>query len=65
MNLADCVFAQVDSMDIAFPLELEPVQRLSTHRLHEATDKSFPHCRVVDANESGHDVYVVIALLAA
>jgi SAM-dependent methyltransferase len=44
---------------------IRTVKRRGTRRLHEATDKSFPHCRVVDASESGHDVYVVIALLAA
>lgn len=52
-------------MDIAFPLELETVQRLGTGRLHEVTEKSLPHCRVVDVSESGHDVYVVIAMLTA
>jgi len=53
-------------MDIAFPLESEPCSGFArARRLHEATNKSFPHCRVVDANESGHDVYVVIAPLAA
>jgi hypothetical protein len=34
-------------------------------RRHEASDKSFPHCRVVDFAESGHDMYIVVALLAS
>jgi SAM-dependent methyltransferase len=59
VNLADCAFAQADSMDIAFLLELEPCSGFVR------ADDCFPHCRVVDANESGHDVYVVIAPLAA
>jgi hypothetical protein len=46
-------------MDIAFLLELEPCSGFVR------ADDCFPHCRVVDANESGHDVYVVIAPLAA
>ena len=51
-------------------LEVKEVKKVTTQRLctrrrlHETTTKSFPHCRVVDANESGHDVYVVIAPLA-
>ena len=40
------------------------VQRLGTRRMHNASDKSFAGNRVVDANESGHDIYVAIALLA-
>jgi hypothetical protein len=51
-------------MDIAFPLESETVQRLGTGRLHEATEKRLPHCRVVDVSE-GRDIYVVIAMLTA
>src|SRR5258707_5695509 len=39
-------------MDIAFPLELETLQRLGTGRLHEATEKSLPHCRVVDVSKA-------------
>jgi hypothetical protein len=33
-------------------------------RRHEACDANFPHHRVVDAYESGHDIYVAIALMA-
>lgn len=40
------------------------VQRLGSRRLHEASDKSFPHCRVVDTEETGHEKYVLIAVLA-
>jgi SAM-dependent methyltransferase len=40
-------------------------RRLGTRRIHEASDKSFPHNRVVDANESGHDIYICVAVLAS
>jgi SAM-dependent methyltransferase len=40
-------------------------QRLGARRLHEASDKSFPQNRVVDAKESGHDIYICIAVLAS
>jgi SAM-dependent methyltransferase len=46
-------------------LGIRAVQRLGARRLHEASDKRFPHYRVVDANKSGHDLYVIIAVLAA
>jgi len=45
-------------------LGMRAVQRLSARRLHEASDRSFPHHRVVDASESGHDIYIGIAVLA-
>ncbi len=48
----------------AFSMGVRVIQRLGARRLHLASDKSFPHHRVVDANESGHDIYVNIALLA-
>jgi SAM-dependent methyltransferase len=40
------------------------VQRLGARRLHDASDRSFPHHRVVDAGESGHDIYIGVAILA-
>src|SRR5262249_49956941 len=40
------------------------VRRLGMRRMHEASDKSFPHHRVVDAKDEGHDIYIGIALLA-
>jgi SAM-dependent methyltransferase len=40
------------------------IQRLGARRLHEASDRSFPHHRVVDASECGHDIYIGIAVLA-
>jgi SAM-dependent methyltransferase len=40
------------------------VQRLGGRRRHEACDISFPNHRVVDMKEPGHDMYVVIAMLA-
>jgi SAM-dependent methyltransferase len=45
-------------------LGIRAVQRLGARRLHEASDRSFPHHRVVDASESGHDIYIGIAVLA-
>ena len=43
------------SVYIALPLELEPCSGLVCADYNEATDKSFPHYRVVDVSESGHD----------
>jgi len=40
------------------------VQRLGSARLHEASDQSFSSNRVVDADEIGHNLYIVIAILA-
>jgi len=48
---------------VRFLGEVRAIQRLSARRLQNASDKSFPHHRVVDANESGHDVYMIIVLL--
>jgi hypothetical protein len=45
-------------------LGVRAIQRLGARRLHAASDRSFPHHRVVDATEGGHDIYVGIALLA-
>jgi SAM-dependent methyltransferase len=45
-------------------LGMRAVQRLGAVRFHEATDRSFPRNRVVDANEGGHNLYIVIAILA-
>jgi SAM-dependent methyltransferase len=46
-------------------LGIRAVQRLGSARLHEASDRSFCRNRMVDANESGHDLYIVIAVLAS
>jgi SAM-dependent methyltransferase len=43
---------------------IRAVQRLGARRLHEASDRSFPHHRVVDRSEGGHDLYIGIAMLA-
>jgi len=45
-------------------LGIRAVQRLGARRLHQASDRNFPHHRVVDASESGHDIYIGIAVLA-
>jgi SAM-dependent methyltransferase len=45
-------------------LGIRSVERLGSRRRHEASDNSFSHCRVVDFEEAGHDMYVVIALHA-
>jgi SAM-dependent methyltransferase len=46
-------------------LGVRGVRLLGARRLHEASDKSFPLNRVVDAHESGHDIYICIAVLAS
>jgi SAM-dependent methyltransferase len=46
-------------------LGIRAVQGLGLARLHEATDQSFRRNRMVDASESGHDLYIVIAVLAS
>jgi SAM-dependent methyltransferase len=43
---------------------IRAIQWLGARRLHKASDKSFPQYRVVDANESGHNIYIGIAVLA-
>jgi SAM-dependent methyltransferase len=43
---------------------MQAIRRLGARRLHQASDKSFPQHRVVDACESGHDIYIGIAVLA-
>jgi SAM-dependent methyltransferase len=40
------------------------VRRTGARRRHEACDANFPHHRVVEATESGHNIYVAIALAA-
>jgi hypothetical protein len=45
-------------------LGVRAFQRLGARRLHEASDTSFPHHRVADASESGHNIYVGVAVLA-
>jgi SAM-dependent methyltransferase len=45
-------------------LGVRAIKRLGARRLHEAGDRSFPHHRVVDASQSGHDIYIGIAVLA-
>jgi hypothetical protein len=46
-------------------LGIRAVERLGGRRRHEATDRSFSHCRVVDFEEAGHDMYVVVAMRAS
>jgi SAM-dependent methyltransferase len=41
------------------------VRRLGSRRRHQASDNSFSNCRVVDFDEAGHDMYIVIALRAS
>jgi len=50
-------------MAMRFLGEVRAIQRLGARRLQNASDKSFPHHHVVDANESGHDVYMINVLL--
>jgi SAM-dependent methyltransferase len=38
---------------------------LGARRLHKACDSSFPLFRVVDEAETGHDIYICIAVLAS
>jgi SAM-dependent methyltransferase len=40
------------------------VRRTGARRRHEACDANFPHHRVVEAEENGHDIYIAIALTA-
>jgi SAM-dependent methyltransferase len=40
------------------------IQRLGARRLHAMSDVNFQRNRVVDANQPGHEAYIVIALLA-
>jgi SAM-dependent methyltransferase len=46
-------------------LGVRAVGRLGSRRRHVASDKSFSHCRVVDFGEAGHDMYIVVAILAS
>jgi hypothetical protein len=50
-------------MVMRFLGEVRAIQRIGARRLQNASDKSFPHHHVVDANESGHDVYMINVLL--
>jgi SAM-dependent methyltransferase len=45
-------------------LGVRAVQSLGARRLHLASDQSFPHHRVADASQPGHDIYICIAALA-
>jgi SAM-dependent methyltransferase len=47
-----------------FGLGLRVVQRLGARRRHAWSDASFPAHRVVDLDETGHDSYVAVAMLA-
>jgi len=44
---------------------IQAIRQLGMRRLHEASDKSFARFRVADASESDHDLYIVVAVLAA
>jgi SAM-dependent methyltransferase len=57
-------FGSAGAYGALLSLAIRAVQRLGARRLHEAIDRSFPHHRVVDASESGHDIYIGIAVLA-
>jgi SAM-dependent methyltransferase len=57
-------FNSTGAYGVLLSLGVRAIQRLGARRLHEASDRSFPHHRVVDANESGHDIYIGIAILA-
>lgn len=46
-------------------LGVRAVERLGSRRRHQACDKDFSHFRVVDFKEAGHDIYVIVALLAS
>jgi SAM-dependent methyltransferase len=46
-------------------LGMKAVGRLGSRRRHQASDRSFSHCRVVDFSEAGHDMYIVVALRAS
>jgi SAM-dependent methyltransferase len=48
----------------ALSLGVRGLRRFGAKRRHEACDVSFSRHRVADAYESGHDMYVAIALLA-
>jgi hypothetical protein len=62
-SFTDCDSRKQAFVAVRFLGEVRAIQRLSARRLQNASDKSFPHHRVVDANESGHDVYMIIVLL--
>jgi hypothetical protein len=49
-------------MAMRFLGEVRAIRLVSARRLQNASDKSFPHHRVVDANESGDDIYMIIVL---
>ena len=57
-------FASAGAYGALLSFGIRAVQRLGARRLHEASDRSFPHHRVVDADESGHEIYIGIAMLA-
>src|SRR5205823_26934 len=50
-------FDAAGTYDALLSLGVRAIQRLGARRLHEASDRSFPHHRVVDASECGHDIY--------
>ncbi len=43
---------------------MQSVRLTGARRRHKACDANFPHHRVVGADESGHDMYIAIALIA-
>jgi SAM-dependent methyltransferase len=57
-------FNPAGAYGILLSFGVRAIQRLGARRLHLASDRSFPHHRVVDAREPGHDIYVVLAVLA-
>jgi SAM-dependent methyltransferase len=63
-NLARLRFGSAGPYGKLLSLGLRLVQRLGTSRLHKASDVSFPNCRIVDVEEPGHDMYILLAMLA-
>jgi SAM-dependent methyltransferase len=57
-------FNSAGAYSVLLSFGVRAIQRLGARRLHEASDRSFPHHRVVDASESGHDIYIGVAVLA-
>jgi SAM-dependent methyltransferase len=64
-QIGNLIFDRAGLYGRSLSLGIRAIRRLGTRRLHEASDNSFPHNRVVDAKESGHDIYVCIAVLAS
>jgi hypothetical protein len=63
-NLGRLRFGTAGLYGAALSCGLRLVQKIGGRRLHNASDLSFPNCRIVDAEEAGHDLYVLVAILA-